>query len=248
MVLPSWVRRIAEAQQNGVDWLWVVRHHLKWDHRQITAFGIDAHELHHSLLVRDFTELTALYRILSRQKTSERLKDVMQRVAQQGASRPKIGQPAMPSPRAFPMPGRPAPFPGAGQGGARQLTTPVAAGTAGRRGSRPVAVRPNVALPGAARPAGPTPHEAWQSQRQLLNKAVRKAFLDMFRRRKYDKWEWNFEVKIENSFWKWTGMEYIHEFILNWFYDFLSNCTQTNHSSCWLHWTTFQSSNRMSSN
>jgi serine/threonine protein kinase len=127
---------------------------------EITRLGIDCHELHHSLLVRDFTELTALYRIVLRRHTSEQMKDLMVRVGQQSATRAKAGPPAgMPTPRAMPLPGRPGAATPAGGGGPRVLTTPVAVGTAGRRGSRPVAVRPNVALPGAARP-GPGAHEA----------------------------------------------------------------------------------------
>jgi serine/threonine protein kinase len=127
---------------------------------EITRLGIDCHELHHSLLVHDFTELTALYRIILRRHTSDQLKDLMVKVGQHSASRAKALPPAgMPTPRAMPVPGRPAAFPAAGGAGPRVLTTPVAAGTAGRRGSRPVAVRPNVALPGARPPAAGA-HEA----------------------------------------------------------------------------------------
>jgi hypothetical protein len=125
---------------------------------EITRLGVDCHELHRSLLDGEFTELTALYRILFRIRTTEKMKDLMQRVGQQGAARKLGGQPA-PSPRLMPLTGgKPAPFPAAA-GGPRVLTTPVAAGAAGRRGSRPVAVRPN-ALPAAARPGAPGAHEA----------------------------------------------------------------------------------------
>jgi serine/threonine protein kinase len=114
---------------------------------QMTQLGIDCHDLHQALLVGDFTELTALYRIFRRQTSTERLKDVMQRIGQQAANRAKAAgtaahPPVGPGPR-----GRPAPFPAVG-GTTRVLASPVAAGTAGRRGSRPVAVRPNVAMPG----------------------------------------------------------------------------------------------------
>jgi serine/threonine protein kinase len=130
---------------------------------KMTQLGIDCHELHHSLLVGDFTELTALYRIFRRVATTECLKDVMQRVGQSGPRKgptPSGHPPAGPSPRGVPLPGRPAPFPPAGGGaGPRVLTTPVAAGTAGRRGSRPVAVRPNIGLAGT-RPGTRGAHEA----------------------------------------------------------------------------------------
>jgi serine/threonine protein kinase len=129
---------------------------------KMTQLGIDCHELHHSLLVGDFTELTALYRIFRRQATTERLKDLMQRVGQSAVRKgpaPLAHPPAGPSPRGVPLPGRPAPFPPAGGAGARVLTTPVAAGTAGRRGSRPVAVRPNAGLAGS-RPGTAGAHEA----------------------------------------------------------------------------------------
>jgi serine/threonine protein kinase len=123
---------------------------------QITAYGIDCHGLHQALLTREFTELTALYRIIFREKTTEKMKDLMQKVCQQSAPGRKVpvplGRPVVPGgPARAAVPGssgRPSPFPVGGAGpGPRVLTTPVVANTSARRGSRPVAVRPNVAMP-----------------------------------------------------------------------------------------------------
>jgi serine/threonine protein kinase len=129
---------------------------------EMTALRIDCHELHHSLLIGDFTELTALYRIFRRQAITERLKDVMQRVGQSAARKGAVPighPPAAPSPRGVPRPGRPTALPPAGAAGQRVLTTPVPTGTAARRGSRPIAVRPNAGLQGA-RASTPGAHEA----------------------------------------------------------------------------------------
>jgi serine/threonine protein kinase len=123
---------------------------------QITALGIDCHELHHSLLVGEFTELTALYRIIFRLRATEKMKDLMVRVAQQAASRPNLPS-VLPTPRGAPGAGK-VPFPAAG--GPRVLAAPVAANPASRRGSRPVVARPAVALPGSARQAAAGSHEA----------------------------------------------------------------------------------------
>jgi serine/threonine protein kinase len=135
---------------------------------EITRLGIGCHELHHSLLVGDFTELTALYRIIFRQRMMEKMKDIMTKVVRQAGTRKMplpLGRPVTPgvSPRGTPAPGygapKPTPFPAAGAAPQRVLTTPVAVNTSARRGSRPVAVRPNIAVPsprGGAAPAHET--------------------------------------------------------------------------------------------
>jgi serine/threonine protein kinase len=132
----------------------------KWDgqdpeaaiHKEIidemTALGIDCRELHHSLLVGDFTELTALYRIILREQTVEKMKGIMLRVNQVSALRKlpmPIGRQATTSSRQVPA-ARPAnPLP-VGVVCQRVLTTPIAANPYSRRGSRPVAVRPTVVI------------------------------------------------------------------------------------------------------
>jgi serine/threonine protein kinase len=116
----------------------------------MTGYGIDCHNLHASLLAREFTELTALYRIIFRQKTMERMKDLMLKVGQQAASRKVPAPLGRPTSGRAPVPGgpaRPTPFPAAGAGGQRVLTTPVVADTSARRRSRPVAVRPDAGIP-----------------------------------------------------------------------------------------------------
>ena len=135
----------------------------------ITAMGVDCHELHNSLLIGEFTELTALYRLLQRQKTTERMKDIMQHLSQSGRQAipmrsMTLKQVAAPGPvvageeglvplekrqtfmpravRMVPL-GRPS-FGHQGQPGApgpRLLTSPVLNNSGARRLSRPVAVR-----------------------------------------------------------------------------------------------------------
>jgi hypothetical protein len=111
---------------------------------ELARLGIDCHARVHPLLVHDLTELTAFYRIVLRQRITE-----------------KTGPtPGAPHRRALPLPGRGAPFPAAGAGGPKVLATAVAAGMAGRRKSRPVAVLPNRALPGVAMTGPANAHEA----------------------------------------------------------------------------------------
>jgi serine/threonine protein kinase len=120
---------------------------------QITSYGIDCHGLSQALLTHEFTELTALYRIIFREKTTEKMKDLMQKVCQQSAAGRKMPTPlGRPAVQGGPVPGiaaRLLPFPVAATGGPGScvLTTPVVANISARRGSRPVAVRPNVAMP-----------------------------------------------------------------------------------------------------
>jgi serine/threonine protein kinase len=122
---------------------------------QITGLGIDCHELPHSLLVGEFTPLTALYRIYQRQKTTEKMKDLMQRVAETAQKKlpaARVAQPLM----IKPLPGAPPaklPFPGV----QARVMTAVGPTSAGRRASRPnVAIRRNT-LPD---PDRVTPFEA----------------------------------------------------------------------------------------
>ncbi|OHT02672.1 CAMK family protein kinase [Tritrichomonas foetus] len=78
---------------------------------KMTSLGVDCHQLHQSLLMGEFTELTALYRILLRAKTTEIMKDSMTKV-QQNAS--PFMSPArlqtMPLMRPPPVNGKPIPL------------------------------------------------------------------------------------------------------------------------------------------
>lgn len=49
---------------------------------KMTNLGIECHELHHSLLIGEFTELTGIYRILYREKMVEHMKDLMTNLTQ----------------------------------------------------------------------------------------------------------------------------------------------------------------------
>jgi serine/threonine protein kinase len=113
---------------------------------EITALGIDCHELPSALLNGEFTELTALYRIVLRERAKEKMKDLMQKMQKCSASR-------VPRPPGITPPGQralPVPLVGGGGTGAapRVLATPVAGQAASRRGSRPVAVR-RTGVPGS---------------------------------------------------------------------------------------------------
>jgi hypothetical protein len=104
---------------------------------------IECHELHQSLLVGEYTELTALYWIITRLETTDLLKDFTQTGAQSTAPQRRanapIGLPPVKrAPRVLPIPGRPVPFPGGG--GARRMTSPATATIDGRRLSRPIAI------------------------------------------------------------------------------------------------------------
>ena len=149
---------------------------------KITAMGVDCHELHNSLLVGEFTELTALYRLLQRQKTTENMKDIMQHLSQahgrmqavpmrsltlkQVAGPPHCGEEALAPlekrqtfmPKAVRMVplGRPSfAHPGQpGQPGPRLLTSPILNNSGTRRLSRPVAVRRPVGQHPAGAAAG----------------------------------------------------------------------------------------------
>ena len=146
---------------------------------KMTGLGIDCHELHNSLLIGDFTELTAIYRIFLREKTTEKMKDIMQKVmaAATGAKAPvRLQSMPMVTKKDLPMQGLPPMqktmprpgtkavvakpvFPNAAGGspaGQRLLAAPMLA-TANRRLSRPVAVRRPVGQLTAA--AGPSSHE-----------------------------------------------------------------------------------------
>ena len=54
---------------------------------QMTGFGIDCHPLHQQLLVGEFTELTSIYRQLEKEKTTEKMKDLMQNLQSAAAQR-----------------------------------------------------------------------------------------------------------------------------------------------------------------
>jgi tRNA A-37 threonylcarbamoyl transferase component Bud32 len=58
--------------------------------QEMTAFGIDCHELPAALLIGEFTDLTALYRIFRRERLVEANKDLFQRVSG-GASTARPG-------------------------------------------------------------------------------------------------------------------------------------------------------------
>ena len=134
---------------------------------QMTTLGVDCHDLHQSLLMGEFTEDTALYRILLRTKTTEKMKDLMMKIQQNTISfmspqrlttMPLMKQPLKPllgnssphpvAPPATPfMPKKPSPSrppsgatPLTGAGPQRILKCPVV-NTGNRRLSRPIAVR-----------------------------------------------------------------------------------------------------------
>jgi serine/threonine protein kinase len=118
---------------------------------QITALGIDCHELPGSLLKGEFTELTALYRIYLRERATEKMKDLMDKMKTSGASRG--ARPPTPGFAKSVVPGGPRPFPGGAKPPGFQpvaqpkvLAAPVGAGAAAgrRRSSRPIAVRRDV--------------------------------------------------------------------------------------------------------
>jgi serine/threonine protein kinase len=143
----------------------------------MAALGLDCHTLHQSLLTEEFTDLTALYRILRREKLVELNRNLLTKVPTLAMSlKPQlkpIFRPRGPidsvsePPKAYPMLGRAAimvptvggaPIPGGAV--PRRLTTPVGAGAVGaRRLSRPVAVRRPVAgvTPLAGAPSHETP-------------------------------------------------------------------------------------------
>jgi serine/threonine protein kinase len=126
---------------------------------QMTALGVNCHDLHQALLVGEFTELTALYRIFLREKATEKMKDLMQKVSAMllpmskakaiPLTRPPPRPPSEPSEagqtRLTPLTRTPAnvpvPLPFGGAGASRVLVAPVVAAAGGRRLSRPVAVR-----------------------------------------------------------------------------------------------------------
>ena len=54
---------------------------------QMMSFGIDCHPLHQQLLVGEFTELTSIYRQLEKNKTTEKMKDLLQNVQTAAAQR-----------------------------------------------------------------------------------------------------------------------------------------------------------------
>ena len=131
---------------------------------KMTSLGIDCHELHNSLLIGEFTELTAIYRMFLREKTTERMKDIMQ----------KLGAMAM---KAAPQ---------------RLQSMPMmmrvgAAGTGGQDGSamggspqktmmpRPLS-RPGVAKPtfGAPAPGAPAPGQRLLASPVLASTASRR--------------------------------------------------------------------------
>ena len=146
---------------------------------KMTGLGIDCHELHNSLLIGEFTELTAIYRIFLREKTTEKMKDIMQKVAAASTvakapprlqSMPMIagkrdlpvGLPPMQKtmPRPGTKPAAKAVFPNAAGSpppGQRLLAAPILSSTGNRRLSRPVAVRRPVGQVVAA--AVPSSHE-----------------------------------------------------------------------------------------
>jgi hypothetical protein len=142
----------------------------------MAALGLDCHKLHQSLLTEEFTDLTALYRILRREKLMELNRNLLTKVPTLAMGlKPQLKpifkprgpvEAATESPRAFPMLGRAAimvptvggtPIPGVA-GAPRRLSTPVGGGAVGaRRLSRPVAVRRPVA--GVTALSGAPSHE-----------------------------------------------------------------------------------------
>ena len=115
---------------------------------KMTALGIDCHELHNSLLIGEFTELTAIYRMFLREKTTERMKDIMQKLGAMAMKAAPQRLQSMPMMRA--VAGKPAqepvPIPGTPQ---RSLMP--------RPLSRPGMAKPTFAgppAPGAAPPTG----------------------------------------------------------------------------------------------
>jgi hypothetical protein len=112
---------------------------------KITRRGYDCGELQNALLARNFTNLTALYRITLRQRQEGMIKDIMQPVGQQRQARPRTKQ--LPS---GPI-SRPPSKPYQGTGVARSVA-PVATRRTGRRrwplaqsGNHSVAVLSNMA-------------------------------------------------------------------------------------------------------
>jgi serine/threonine protein kinase len=114
---------------------------------QMTGLGIDCRELPHSLLVGEFTGLTALYRIYLRQKTTERMKDLMQRVSDTGQRKlpiAKLVQPHMFTPCPAAVGGK-LPFLAANP----RILAAVAPTASGRRSSRPLVNVRRYTLPGS---------------------------------------------------------------------------------------------------
>jgi serine/threonine protein kinase len=112
---------------------------------EMTALGVDCRPLSGALLLGEYTDLTALYRIFTRERRTEQMKNVMQKMRTSGST-------ALPGPRciARPLPVRPAdrrrvrpgtPGPGAGKPAEPEtLGTPNPPRNMARRSSKPAAV------------------------------------------------------------------------------------------------------------
>jgi serine/threonine protein kinase len=116
---------------------------------EMTASGVDCHNLLHSLMFGEFTDTTALYGIFVRNRETEKMKNLMETMLQYSSSMRGPGN--VPRPRALPAIMRPILG-----GGAAGLPRPsVAVPTAaGRRGSRPVAVKGTFAAVPRGHPGG----------------------------------------------------------------------------------------------
>jgi hypothetical protein len=136
----------------------------------MNGMGVDCHRLTEELLADEFTDLTGLYRILRREKITERNKDLFTRVPalalsltptprQLGMFKPK--EQAAETPRGLGVFGKvqitvpTVPRPPS-ERGAPKVPAPVP-GAAGRRLSRPVAIRRPVAGAGTGAGAHETP-------------------------------------------------------------------------------------------
>jgi serine/threonine protein kinase len=112
---------------------------------KMMALGIDCHELRQSLLQDEFTDLTALYRILIREKICERNKDLLTRLpGTTFGMKPAMGMapvPTRPTGRGQIVVPALSPSPVAGTRPGQKVPGPVGGTTAGRRLSRPQAVR-----------------------------------------------------------------------------------------------------------
>jgi serine/threonine protein kinase len=115
----------------------------------MTGFGIDCRELAGSLLVREFTDLTALYRIFRREKLIEKNRDLFRRITA-AATRPATRGGF--TSRPYEEPRRTAlsnvhvaksvtPPPLGAEGTAKMMSSAAPGTPGGRRVSRPVAVR-----------------------------------------------------------------------------------------------------------
>jgi serine/threonine protein kinase len=117
---------------------------------RIIALGIDCRDLPHALVANEFTDLTALYRMYIREKTTEGMQETFQKVA--GAGTAPLVRPQRPGTRTLPATTIVLPF-----AGSPTLVIPVsttAKGDGRRRTARPIVLACRGAMP-CARPAAP---------------------------------------------------------------------------------------------